>query len=300
MAFPVLMVQVLVAAPGDTEGARRVVRQALEDWNALNGEATGVAFQPIMWERDGVPEPADLARADLDRHLVEKADVIVGTFWTRLGTADGDRPSTTAEQILCAIAAGTPALVYFATQPVLPDAVDEDEYARLRAFRERLQDRALADTYDTEAELARKLAKHLTTLARESFCPKAPGPVVPGTVVASPVSLPHAVLSGSIQAEREVAGVDEGGSPRYRTRHRFVVVNEGEAAAENVRLQFLPQHPGEEAPEPVGPSPVVRLAPRGALGWPIAGVLSDAPRWDVLILWSEGGTEYEERLTVRL
>ena len=76
MAYQVLMVQVLIASPGDTEVARRVIRAAIEDWNAVNSETTKVAFQPLMWERDATPGFGDAPQAILNQQLVDRSDAL--------------------------------------------------------------------------------------------------------------------------------------------------------------------------------------------------------------------------------
>ncbi len=99
MTYQVLMVQVLIASPGDTASARTVIRTAIEDWNALNSEETKIAFQPRLWERDVVPDVGAHPQSIINRQLVDKADALIGTFWTRLGTPTLVAASGTAEEI---------------------------------------------------------------------------------------------------------------------------------------------------------------------------------------------------------
>ena len=55
MTYQATVVRVLIASPGDTVNERRVLREAIEDWNSLHGEL-GVYLQPMMWEREATPE----------------------------------------------------------------------------------------------------------------------------------------------------------------------------------------------------------------------------------------------------
>jgi hypothetical protein len=65
MPFGATVVRVLIASPGDTTAARRVLREALDDWNSLHAENDGVMVLPVMWERDATPDMGDRPKASL-------------------------------------------------------------------------------------------------------------------------------------------------------------------------------------------------------------------------------------------
>lgn len=297
MAYQVLMVQVLIASPGDTESARRVIRTAIEDWNAVNSETIKVAFQPLIWERDATPGFGEAPQAILNRQLVDKADVLIGTFWTRLGTPTKEAASGTAEEIKRAADAQKPVMIYFSNEPVLPDSVDLDEYSRLRAFKDELKGTSLYDSYGSEAELARKVTAHLTHIARERFGQEV---FPPDAIASSPISVPHALVLAAAESDREISGLDNKGRPKYRTRYRFIIKNDGDAAAENLAFEFVPINEGDEPPQPYDAGLVSRLAPGGSLSWPLLAHMGSASQWDVIIRWEEEGVPYEERQTVRM
>src|SRR4051794_31871611 len=56
MVFDARVIQVLVASPSDVGSARAILREAVEDWNSLNGEDRGQLLLARMWERDSTPE----------------------------------------------------------------------------------------------------------------------------------------------------------------------------------------------------------------------------------------------------
>jgi hypothetical protein len=297
MTYQVLMVQVLIASPGDTGSARNVIRTAMEDWNALNSEATGIAFSPRMWERDVVPDIGAHPQAIINRQIVDKADVIIGTFWTRLGTPTLDEASGTVEEIKRAHGAGKPTLVYFSNEPVLMDSVDAKEYASLVKFKKWVQDNGVYSAYANEAQLREKITAHLTYVAREHFARDASRFV---DATSTPSSLPQAALVASCESEREMTGVDKTGRPHFSSRYHFAIRNEGDAAAENLTFDFESPADAPDPPQAIGVSPVSRLTPRGSLNWPLAASMGDATQWDVVMRWEEAGVAHEDRQTVRL
>jgi hypothetical protein len=116
--FDARVVRVLIASPGDTVNERQVLRGALEDWNGINADQ-GVMVLPLMWERDATPEMGDRPQGVINRQLVDLADLLIGVFWTRLGTPTSEAESGTVEEIERCIEAGNPVLLYFSSKPVV-------------------------------------------------------------------------------------------------------------------------------------------------------------------------------------
>jgi hypothetical protein len=295
--FDAKVVRVLIASPGDTGAARKLLREIVEDWNGLNAEESGVMLLPVMWERDSTPEMGERPQAILNRQLVEAADVVIGVFWTRLGTPTGTAESGTVEEIEQFIAADRPTLLYFSDQPIVPSSVDVEEYARLTVFKKSLQDRGLYDSYASDSELWRKVSAALTRVMRDRFRVEADANVVDDLVGAKP----HAALVARVEREREVSGFNKSGSPKYRTRHRLVVVNAGSAAAESLRLRFevAPDADGTEPMVVRNDGPVGRLVPGAQIELPLILSFGSVSQWDVVLTWSEGDEAHEERQTVR-
>jgi hypothetical protein len=102
---------------------------------SVHGE-DGVLLQPLMWERDATPE-AGAPQAVINRQLVDKADILIGLFWTRLGTPTTEAESGTVEEIERMIAADKPVLLYFSRLPVVPESIDVGEYSRFIEAREK-------------------------------------------------------------------------------------------------------------------------------------------------------------------
>jgi hypothetical protein len=169
MTFSARVLRVLVASPSDTGEARRLLREAVEDWSALHSEQTGIVLLPLLWERDSAPEMGAPAQEVLNRQLADKADLVIATFWTRLGTPTGDAESGSAEEIRRAIKAGKRVLLYFSTIPVVPDNLDSDQWTRLKEFRAEMEQQGLVDTYEDLSELFRKVSAALTRTVREGF-----------------------------------------------------------------------------------------------------------------------------------
>ena len=99
MSFDARVVLVLIASPGDTAAERDAAERALQSWNTLRAERDGLALLSLRWERDAVPMLGDRGQALINRQLVDRSDVVVAIFDSRLGTATPEAVSGTAEEI---------------------------------------------------------------------------------------------------------------------------------------------------------------------------------------------------------
>ena len=146
-------VLVVIASPGDTAEERAGVRNALVDFSVTSGRRLGVVALPWLWERQAVPEMGARAQALLNSQAVDKADVVVAFFDSRLGSSTGVDVSGTAEEIHRAVELGKPVHVYFSDEP-LPRDADLDQLVALRNFRAELESEGLLGTYSDALDLA--------------------------------------------------------------------------------------------------------------------------------------------------
>ncbi|MDP8927145.1 MAG: DUF4062 domain-containing protein [Actinomycetota bacterium] len=301
MPFNATVFRVLIASPGDTGEARKVLQEAIEAWNSLHAEDTGLVLLSVLWERDAWPKMGDHPQSIINRQLVDQSDLLIGTFWTRLGTPTPNADSGTVEEIKLFIEAGKPVLLYFCDQPVHPESVDPAEYARLVRFRDSLKDSGLYDTYGSTEELWRKVTAALTRTVRENFLGDPAARLLVSEVAPPSGRLARASLLARIERERELSGFSKSGSPRYRTRERLLLENRGDAAAENVSFRFeVPEGTEGEAPSTFGnDAPIVRLPPGGSVEYPLMTHVGTAMQWDIIFSWQEDGEDYEDRQTLR-
>lgn len=140
------------------------MRQAIAGWNDLNAVGFGVIFLAKGWETSVAPELGDRPQAIITRRLLDEADLLIGTFWTRLGTPTGDSPSGTVEEIEEFAESGRPVMLYFADMPAAPSTIDPKQHAAVKAFQAEIQAKGLVGSYETLEELDRKVREDLTRL----------------------------------------------------------------------------------------------------------------------------------------
>src|SRR5688572_30782114 len=125
------VVKVMIASPSDVAPEREAARDVIRRWNDLHAEERKVVLMPIGWETHSRPDLSDRPQAIINKQVLKGCDVLVGIFWTRIGTATGAAVSGTVEEINEHVAAGRPAMIYFSTAPVRMESVDAVQWAAL-------------------------------------------------------------------------------------------------------------------------------------------------------------------------
>lgn len=161
MAYRALVIPVMIASPGDVADERDIVRSVVHDWNDVNASASRVVLSPVGWETHSSPELGARPQELINSRLLKDCDLLVGVFWTRLGTPTGKAKSGTVEEIEEHVAAGKPAMIYFSSQPVAPQSIDANQFAELQAFKEKLKPLGLVESFDNPAQFREKFAKQL-------------------------------------------------------------------------------------------------------------------------------------------
>jgi hypothetical protein len=152
---------VMIASPGDVASERAIVRDVVYEWNAVHSFARKVVLLPIGWESHSSPEMGAPAQVIINNQVLAKCDLLVGVFWTRIGTPTGRHLSGTVEEIEEHIATGKPAMLYFSSQPVVLDTVEIDQIQTLKSFKESCQNRSLYESYDSQSSFKDKFYRHL-------------------------------------------------------------------------------------------------------------------------------------------
>jgi hypothetical protein len=161
MPYDATVYKVMIASPGDVGGARATVREVLAEWNIINADVRKMLLLPIGWDTHASPAVGDRPQAIINKQVLRDCDLLVGVFWTRMGTPTGGYPSGTVEEIEEHIKAGKPAMLYFSVEPVHPDSIDEEQYGELKRFREACRARGLCSTFSSLGEFKSEFYRHL-------------------------------------------------------------------------------------------------------------------------------------------
>lgn len=169
MPFTATVLKVFIASPGDIKNEREIIREVVYEWNAIHSESQGIVLMPVGWETHSSPAMDGRAQGIINEQVLSGCDLLVATFWTRIGTATGGSASGTVEEIDEHLAAGKPAMIYFSAVPVVLDSVDSFQYAALRDFKNRTFEDGLVESYESTTEFERKFKRQLAQTVLRKF-----------------------------------------------------------------------------------------------------------------------------------
>ncbi len=178
MPFSATVFNVLIASPSDV-GERRTIAEALQEWNALNAKETGNVLLPVMWESHSAPAMGDRPQGIINEQVVKSCDMLIGAFWTRLGSPTGVEDSGTVEEIKWFLKNSKPVMLYYSKAQVDLDNIDTVQLEKLKDFKKSIRDKGIQEHYGSIDELKQKLSRQLTIVMRGLSL----GPVVNAKVV---------------------------------------------------------------------------------------------------------------------
>lgn len=177
MSYSAKVYNVMIASPSDVSAERGVVREVIHEWNSVNAFTRNTVLMPIGWETHSSPAMGASPQKILNTQILDKCDLLVGVFWTRIGTKTEDYESGTVEEIDRHISSGKPAMLYFSSAPVHLDSVDNEQYERLKSFRQSCQTRGLYHAYESLSAFRDDFYRHLQLKVNEDgFFSGAPAP----------------------------------------------------------------------------------------------------------------------------
>jgi hypothetical protein len=170
MSYSATVYKIMIASPSDVMTERDIVREVVSEWNIIHSELRQIVLLPRGWETHSIPEMGEHPQILINKQVLQGSDLLIGVFWTRIGTATDNYDSGTVEEIEEHLKAGKPALLYFSTALILPDSMDTEQYSRLKNFRKSCQSRGLYESYSNPEEFRSKFSRQLQLkLNQEDF-----------------------------------------------------------------------------------------------------------------------------------
>ena len=166
MPFQANIYRVMIASPSDMVEERHAATEAVNEWNALHVAAESVVLLPVKWETHAMPQAGSRPQEAINAQLVRQCDMLIGMFWTKLGTSTGVAESGTVEEIDQFVVAKKPAQLYFSSRPIDPGKIDLAQLGKLKDFKAATYAKALVGNFSSLDELRRMLVRDLLSQVR--------------------------------------------------------------------------------------------------------------------------------------
>lgn len=167
MSFRSETYRVLIASPSDLAEERQAVTDVLNEWNEQHAAAEAVVLLSTRWETHARPQTGIRPQEAINRQIVRDSDILIGMFWTKIGTPTGVAESGTVEEIDQFVAAGKPAMLYFSSRLADLSKIDLAQHKKLRKFKDATYKKALVGTFNTVDGLKHTLLRDLMSQVRD-------------------------------------------------------------------------------------------------------------------------------------
>ena len=167
MAYDSRVYRVLIASPSDVEEERVIAVNVIQEWNDLHSHNKKITLLPLRWETHTAPLYGKRPQAVINQAIVDECDLVVGIFWTRLGSPTEEADSGTLEEIDRAGAAGKPIMLYFSKVGRDPDEIDLRQMSKLQAFKRKTYPKGLVEHYKSHIDFRDKFSRQLELRVRE-------------------------------------------------------------------------------------------------------------------------------------
>jgi len=168
MAYEAQVLEVMIASPSDVIEEREIVRSIVAEWNVIHSRDRGVVMLPLGWDTHSSPELGGRPQQLINDRILKHADILIGIFWTKLGTPTGNAVSGTAEEITNHHEAGRPVLLYFSDVPVVAGTLNQEQFAALSEFKQWALSQGLVHTYSTKDQFREDLRRHLQLCVQQN------------------------------------------------------------------------------------------------------------------------------------
>lgn len=155
----------MVASPSDIQKEIKVAFDVLNHWNNLHSEKNKIVLLPLHWSISSYPASGKHPQKLLDKQVVEKSDLLVCIFGTKLGTPTDTEISGTVEEIKEHKKAGKNVMVFFKLSIDNITSVDPQQLQKINDFKESIKNDVLwcefTDTSDFEKKLSDALQLYI-------------------------------------------------------------------------------------------------------------------------------------------
>lgn len=167
MSYESIVYRILIASPSDVDEEREVAARVIQDWNDLNSFNKKIVLLPVRWETHTTPTYGIRPQEAINRQIVDDCDLLIGFFWTKIGTPTGEDLSGTIEEIKRVSKAGKPVMLYFSKRGKDPSQIELSQLQALNKFKEEVYQIALVENFNSIVEFRDKISRQLEMKIRE-------------------------------------------------------------------------------------------------------------------------------------
>jgi hypothetical protein len=163
MTLQATVYRILIAASNDVIAEQKAIQEIISSWNTKYSAKMKAVCLPVLLETHLVQEMSDRPQAILNKQIIKDCDILIGVFWTRIGTDTALAESITIEEIKEFLKAGKSVMIYLSSAPVVPGSIDLKHYGKLMKFMDECLKQGLVNNYDSILDFREKLSTQIVS-----------------------------------------------------------------------------------------------------------------------------------------
>lgn len=179
--------KIMIGAPSDIEEEVQVASDVLKHWNDLHSDQNKIVLLPLHWSFSSYPSMGNHPQKSLDKQLVEKSDLMVCVFGTRLGTPTETEISGTVEEINEHKKAGKDVMIFFKLSTNDITSIDPLQLQKINDFKKMIKNSTLWCDFTDAADFKQKLSDKLQLYINDNWVTEqtSPQPIESTSIIES-------------------------------------------------------------------------------------------------------------------
>ena len=129
---------IFIASPSDVKEERDEAQRLINKWNGVNSYSSNMALLPLRWEDNVAPGLENDGQSIINEKLLDRTDLLVAIFWSRIGSPTKRNISATVEEIEYHTKQQKPAMLFFCTRKP-EEGYDVQQYEAVKKLKEQYQ-----------------------------------------------------------------------------------------------------------------------------------------------------------------
>lgn len=168
MSYQANVFYVMLASPSDVVDELKIAREIILDWNVVHSYSKNIVLLPVNWEYSAYSSFGNRPQEILNKQILKNADLLVGIFWTRIGTPTGNAVSGTVEEIEEHVKSGKPTMLFFSNRQISPDKINDEQYRAVLRLKAEYQTKGLTYSFDSTDSFRTLFQRQLPLLINDN------------------------------------------------------------------------------------------------------------------------------------
>lgn len=158
--FTAKVYRIMIGCPSDVKEEVIIAKEIIRSWSETNADLDKIVLLPLHWSTNSFPEMGKHPQKALDRQLVDRSDLLVCIFASKIGTATDTAESGSIEEIEEHVKHNKPVMLYF-RKNIDISTTSPENLSKLMDFKQRMKDKTLWWEYGDENEFKEVFNHHL-------------------------------------------------------------------------------------------------------------------------------------------